>query len=281
MGSVAPLHTGVKFGSGNSGAGSIRQQIAVSSSAAAGSGHVEEGMSSDARPSVLVHLTEELLEEYSFGRIYEPQLGWLEEHLLICPQCQLELDDIAEYKALMKAGLAALEREKQAAAGPLDLAAGADRRTLPAPVRPWSSPRKAISLHSAFRGRLMSKNLLAAAFLLVLAGATVFWRMQPVAMAPTATVKLIALRGGEGGLARAPSGRPLELVFNQGDLATDISYKAEVVNSAGFQMWAGSVRSADQSLSIRVDRPLPAGAYWVRLYTSWGQLLREFGLSVS
>jgi hypothetical protein len=41
---------------------------------------MEESMSSDARPSVLVHATEELLEEYSFGRIREPQLGWLEEH---------------------------------------------------------------------------------------------------------------------------------------------------------------------------------------------------------
>jgi hypothetical protein len=239
-------------------------------------------MSSDARPSVLVHATEELLEEYSFGRICEPQRGWLEEHLLICPQCKLELDGIEEYKALMKAGLAAFEKEKQAAAGPLDLLGRADLPTLPVPVvRPRSSPRKAFSLHSAFRGMLVSKYLLAAVLLLVLAGATVFWRMQPpAAMAPIATVKLIALRGGEGDVARAPSGRPLELVFNRGDLATDISYQAEVVNSSGLQMWTGSVRIADQSLSIRVDRPLPAGAYWVRLYTSGGQLLREFGLSV-
>jgi hypothetical protein len=238
-------------------------------------------MSSEARPSVLVHATEELLEEYSFGRICEPQLGWLEEHLLICPQCQLELDDLEEYRTLMKAGLAALERERQAAAAPLDSLARADRPTLPSPpVRSRSSPRKAFSLHLAFPGMLVT-NLFAAAVLLVLAGASVFWRMQPpVAMAPIATVKLIALRGGEGDVVRAPSGRPLELVFNRGDLATDISYRAEVVNSSGRQMWSGSVRIADQSLSIRVGDPLPSGAYWVRIYSSSEQLLREFGLSV-
>jgi hypothetical protein len=235
---------------------------------------MEESMSADGRPSVLVHATEELLEEYTFGRIGEPQLGWLEEHLLICPECQSELDDIEEYKVFMKAGLASFERERQAAAGPLD-----------SPAHPgvgrWSSLRKSLSLRFALPRMLVTKNLLAAALLLVLTGITVAWRMQsPVAIAPVATVKLIALRGGEGDVARAPVGGPLDLVFDRMDLPADLSYRAEVVDSSGRQMWSGNVRIADQSLSIRVDGPLRAGAYWVRLYTSAGQLLREFGLSV-
>ena len=106
------------------------------------------------------------------------------------------------------------------------------------------------------------------------------WRMQsPAAMAPAVSVKLVALRGGEDS-ARAPSGRPLDLVFDRTDLPVDLSYRAEVVNSSGRQMWTGSVRIADQNLSIRVDRPLRAGAYWVRLYSSAGALLREFGLNI-
>lgn len=233
-------------------------------------------MSSDARPSVLVHATEELLEEYSFGRICEPQLGRLEEHLLICPQCQMELDDIEEYRVLMKAGLASLERERQAAAGPLETP------TRPGPPgRQRSSLWKALSLHFAWPRILVTKNLWAAALLLVLAGSTVSWRMQSsVTMAPVATVKLVALRGGEGDVARAPSGRPLDLVFDRTDLPGDLSYRAEVVNSSGRQMWRGNVRIADQNLSARVDRPLRAGVYWVRLYSSAGQLLREFGVHV-
>jgi hypothetical protein len=232
-------------------------------------------MSSDARPSVLVHATEELLEEYSFGRIGEPQLGWLEEHLLICPQCQLELDGIEEYKVFIKAGLASFENDRRAAAVALDSPTGPGSMN-----RLASGLRRALSLHFAWPGMLASKNLLAAACLVALGGAMFAWRMQsPVAMAPAVSVKLVALRGGED-IARAPSGRPLDLVFDRTDLPADLSYRAEVVNSLGRQMWSGSVRIADQNLSIRVDRPLSAGAYWVRLASSAGPLLREFGLNV-
>lgn len=233
-------------------------------------------MSTDARPSVLVHATEEVLEEYTFGRICEPQLSWLEEHLLICPQCQSELDDIEEYKVFMKAGLASFESERLAAAGPV-----ASPARPGSSVGPRSGLRKALSLYFALPRMPGIKNPLAAAVLLVLAGAVVTWRMESsVALAPVAIIRLIALRGGEGDVARAPSGRPLELVFGRTDLAADLSYRAEVVDASGRQMWDGNVRIADQSLSIRVDGPLRAGAYWVRLYTSTGQLLREFGLSV-
>jgi hypothetical protein len=147
-------------------------------------------MSSNARPSILAHATEEILEEYSFGRIGEPQLGWLEEHLLVCPECQSTLDDIEEYKFFMKAGLAAFERERQAVAGSQRL-----RRPL---WFPFAWPRTPLT-----------GNLLAAACLLALAGSAVAWRMHsPVATAPLATIKLVALRGGEEDGARAPAGRP-------------------------------------------------------------------------
>lgn len=233
-------------------------------------------MSTDARPSVLVHFTEELLEEYSFGRMREPQLGWLEEHLLICPQCQSALEGIDEYKVCMKAGLASLERERQGAAGTLGSPNHPGRR-----ARLPSLLRKGLSVHFGWPRMVVTRNLLAAAVLLVLAGTAVAWWMQSsVAMAPLATVRLIALRGGEGDAVLAPSGHPLDLVFSRTDLPAELSYRAEVVNSSGRQVWRGSVRIADQNLSVRVDGPLRAGAYWVRLYSSTGELLREFGLDV-
>ena len=234
-------------------------------------------MSTDARPLVPVHATEELLEEYSFGRICEPELGWLEDHLLICPRCQSDLEEIEEYKVFMRAGLASFEADRLAAAGPVVLPARADST-----VGLWSSVRKALSVYFPRHRLLGVEGLLAAALLFVGAGTAVILRMQssPVAMAPVATIRLIALRGGEGDVARAPSGRPLELVFGRTDLAADLSYRAEVVDASGRQIWNGNVRIADQSLSMRVDGPLRAGAYWVRLYTSTGQLLREFGLRV-
>jgi hypothetical protein len=236
---------------------------------------MEESVSTDARPSVLVHATEELLEEYSFGRICEPQLGWLEEHLLICPECRSALDEVEEYKFFMKAGLASFESERQAAAGIWDSRACPDSL-----VGQWFSLWNALSLRLALPRTPVITNLLAAALVLVLAGTLMVWRTQSVPTGPVATVRLIALRGGEGDVARAPSGRPLDLVFNRTDLTADLSYRAEVVDASGRQMWSGNVRIADQSLSIRVDGPLRAGIYWVRLYTSAGKLLREFGLRI-
>jgi hypothetical protein len=231
-------------------------------------------MSLDARPSVLVHATEEVLEEYTFGRICEPQLGWLEEHLLICLQCQLELEELAEYRLLMKAGLASFERERQAASS-----LGSPIRS-DVPVSRQSSLQNARWLRFALPRMPVTTNFLAGALLVVLAVAAVSWRVHlPVVLAPVATVRLIALRGGED-VARAPSGRPLDLVFDRTDLPADFSYRAEVIHSSGRQMWSGSVRVADQNLSVRLDKPLRAGAYWVRVYSSGGQLLREFGLNV-
>jgi hypothetical protein len=42
------------------------------------------------------HIPDAVLEEYSVGRLEEPMLGQVEEHLLICEQCRqrvTEFDD--------------------------------------------------------------------------------------------------------------------------------------------------------------------------------------------
>jgi anti-sigma factor RsiW len=39
------------------------------------------------------HLTDERLAEYSKGRLDEPQLGEVEEHLLICERCRVRLTE--------------------------------------------------------------------------------------------------------------------------------------------------------------------------------------------
>lgn len=229
-------------------------------------------MSTDARPSVLVHPNEELLEEYSFGRVSEPQLGSMEEHLLLCPQCRSDLDNIEEYKFFMKAGLASFESERRHSELPV---------LLESPALRWPSIRGAFSLGLCLRKMSVNTNFLTTAAFAVLAGITLVWWMHPAqSTRPAATVKLFALRGGEGDVPRAPAGSPLNLVFNRSDLIADLAYRAEIVDGSGRQTWTGNVQMADQSLSIRVDAPLGAGVYWVRLYTSGGKLLREFGLLV-
>jgi hypothetical protein len=214
-------------------------------------------MSLDTLPSVPVHPTEDLLEEYSFGRVLEPALAPLEEHLLDCTLCQNRLLAVDEYTALMKAGIAAMERER---------AGGSP------------SPGFAFPKMPGF------PVVLTAAVMLVLVGVTIGWRLQPSSAATsssTATaVKLTALRGGDGdGVAHVPFGRPLELTVDRTDLPAALAYRLEVVSSTGRPLWSGAAQIAPQNLSARVATRLAPGAYWVRLY-SGDQLRREFGLRV-
>jgi hypothetical protein len=93
------------------------------------------------------------------------------------------------------------------------------------------------------------------------------------------TVKLTALRGGDGdGAARAPFGRPLDLMVDRTDLPAAAAYRLEVVSSSGHALWSGGAQIAAQSLSARVTTRLAPG-YWVRLYSD-DRLRREFGLRV-
>ena len=210
-------------------------------------------MSSDVLPSVPFHPTEDLLEEYSFGRIREPELTALEEHLLICTQCQTQLLAIDEYRSVLKSGIAAFERDRQSALAP--------------------SPR-------AFP-KLTGRMLLAAAALLTFSGAIAWRRYGPARdVSEPMTVRLIALRGSGGdGSAHARAGRRLELVIDRMDLPPSLSYRLEIVGSSGRQVWSGITRVAGQDISADVNDHFHLGVYWVRLY-SGEQVRREFALHI-
>jgi len=213
-------------------------------------------MSLDTLPSVPVHPTEDLLEEYSFGRVLEPALAPLEEHLLDCTLCQARLLAVDEYTALMKAGIAAIERERAATSTP--------------------------STRFVFPRMPGFPVVVGAAVMLVLVGVTIGWRLQPsLASTSAATaVKLSALRGGDGeGVAHAPFGRLLVLTVDRTDLPLALAYRLEVVSSTGRPLWSGAAQIAPRSLSARVTTRLAPGAYWVRLYAG-DQLRREFGLRI-
>ncbi len=48
------------------------------------------------------HPDENVLEEYAFGRLNEAEAAILEEHILVCEQCQLALAETDDYIRLMK-----------------------------------------------------------------------------------------------------------------------------------------------------------------------------------
>ena len=51
------------------------------------------------------HLSDDLLELYVMGRLDEPELAPLEEHLLICEECRNRLEGTETYIAAMRAVL--------------------------------------------------------------------------------------------------------------------------------------------------------------------------------
>ena len=48
------------------------------------------------------HPDDEMLELYALGRLVEPGLGEVEEHLLVCAGCQERLDEVTEFAGLMR-----------------------------------------------------------------------------------------------------------------------------------------------------------------------------------
>jgi hypothetical protein len=62
------------------------------------------------------HFPDETLERYSMGKLSPSDCAPLEEHLLVCPACQLRLDAAADYILVAKAAIAALEPHPPASA---------------------------------------------------------------------------------------------------------------------------------------------------------------------
>ena len=48
------------------------------------------------------HISEEVLEEYVMHTLARPQIGDVEEHILICPECQAKLHAMDVYVASVR-----------------------------------------------------------------------------------------------------------------------------------------------------------------------------------
>jgi len=223
-------------------------------------------MSFELLPKTPAHPSEDLLEEYSFGRVYEPALTEMEEHLLVCVSCQIKLEEVDEYRALMKSAAGTWERDREAfRAGPVS--------------ESGTSKRFAIT---RVPGVLLPGVLAAAVLMAVLVSANIPWRWRSIP--PATRVKLMAMRGGSSpggladGLAQAPAGNPLDLAMDGANLPPAQGYRLKVVNQSGQEIWSGAATVDGTQLSAHLAAGLRSGVYWVRLYSSSGDFLREFGM---
>ncbi len=196
------------------------------------------------------HPSEDILEEYALNRLPETLAAPVEEHLLLCYSCQDAVAETDEFVADLK------------------IAAN-----LGAP-KPASQPGLWVSALPNLTHR-MSLAPMVALFILAL---VVVWKQPQETSAPVA-VSLSSLRGLSA-LAPAPAGKPLRLIIVLPDLVSAVQYRAEVVDTAGSPVWEGAVSEVDGKLTATMSKPISHGVYWVRLYGTDSELLREFGMSV-
>ena len=96
-----------------------------------------------------------------------------------------------------------------------------------------------------------------------------------------ATVALASNRGiGGAAAANAPSGKALTLNIDLTELQAAPSYRMEVVDATGTAVWETAAPVRDGKITPAVEKALPVGQYYVRLYLPGGRLLREFSLKI-
>lgn len=196
------------------------------------------------------HPEEETLELYAMGRLEEPWLGELEEHLLLCAGCQDRLDKAAEYVSLLREA--------------------AENVAAEAPAEAWW--KKWLRLDWM---PMQAPALAGALVVLIVAGIWQPWRTA--APAEWRTVELETVRGGADGAA-GMEGFALHLRLDVTGIDT-AGATAQIVAADGGAVVELPVALVDGKAEIRYGAGLKAGQYWVRLRNS-GETAREYSLVV-
>ena len=194
-----------------------------------------------------IHATADAIELYSLGRLGEAETAALEEHLLLCPECQARVEAEDSFIA--------------AARGALERPAG-----LAAPSIPATETRSR-------RWPLFTFGALAA-----VTAATAFVLLLP--QRQIEEVQLAARRGVEEVRSRAHSGAPLRLRIDANELPPANAFRVEIVTPSGAATWTGNATTQGGVLVVNAPALAP-GLYWVRLHAAGSDdLLREFSLAI-
>jgi hypothetical protein len=199
-------------------------------------------------PRIAGHLQAEELELYCLGGLTENRCARLEEHLFLCDICRDRLTETEDYVAGMRrAGRQwSAEHAGESAAAVVS-------------IRSWSG---------SWPTRLAP--MLIAAALVVFAALWLGHHSNVQPPLPFA-VGLTAVRGAAPGLV--PAGRPLRLELDLTGL-DGRAFAGEVVDRSGNRVATFPV-AASAPLS-----PLAPGGYFVRINGNYGELLREYALTV-
>jgi hypothetical protein len=203
------------------------------------------------------HPANEVLEEYSLQRLSAAECDRIEDHLLLCEQCQEELIRIETFIRDMKV-VCGVPQTKVAPSGESLLGRWLTLIPRPAMVAAFAAVVLAVGIP------MMRDSERAA---------------SPLAVHSPLAVQLTVMRGRESTtMATAEQRRPLQLRISAAELPEASTYRLQIVNQSGTPVWSGQPRSEADNLIADVSASLSAGTYWVRLFTSGTDPVREFGL---
>lgn len=215
----------------------------------------EFGVGSLEQTLVDEHISEEALELYAMGRLGDPQAAELEEHILFCTDCQEALERVDDFILAFRVAAPQVQAERHE------------------PESAWKRFWKWVSLG---RENLRGGIWVPAAATLAVAVAVI---VTPVSMREPAieSVRLESARG-EAGMASVKAGNRLHMNLDTRGLPELTSYRVELVDGNGAQVWGGTAKLSAQGLAITTDKSVSPGQYWIRVYDTRGELLREFGV---
>lgn len=211
-----------------------------------------------------VHASEDVLEDYAFGRLSGDHLDAVDDHLLVCDACRGELARTEDYIRLVR--IATLRPRRQG--------------RLAVVIDLWNTVRNSLRASVTAQTGAWAGGAAVLALACVLGSVSLTNRFSPMA----ASAPLQSYRGGRSGnssaINQAPAARPLDFTIRAEDVPAAPEYRIEVVTESGRQVWAGAAQMSGAEVRARLEQGLAAGLYWVRLYDQRSQLLSEFGLRV-
>jgi len=195
------------------------------------------------------HIADEVIERYSMGKVPDVEAASLEEHILVCEQCQDRLEEVDRFIVALRE--ARLHR-------------------LPEPTSRWQAWKDRLSVGWKLA---LAPGFAAAALLVMLVSPGPYDRQ---------TVDLSTVRGGDAALVTALAGRPLRVNLDLSGIEPLGRYRVEIVDAGGRRQWSSTTSGQGEKLLVETDLSPHRGQYWVRVYQPepGETLLREFALRV-
>ena len=207
----------------------------------------------------LKHGTSETLELYALGRLDPGDAGELEEHLMICSNCQEKFEEVEAFALGMRDVL----------------------RRQPVPVA-----KPAVDWFAWLRRPSFA---LAGGFALLLLVGVMFSRSGSRAVLPVASIQLSAMRGDT---MTVPVAKEFDITLADAPEGKG-PFRVEMVDATGHQVWSGvpsgsAANAAGGKVAAKGLEVVKAqvnsiepGDYFLRLFGADGSLLHEYGLRIT